>query len=46
MTRLQKVLVLASIVAPLLVLAFRLGQFDAWAEEPLAWTPREVEVIR
>jgi hypothetical protein len=46
MSRLQKGIVLVSVVAPLVILAFRLGQLDAWTYETAAYTPREVEVIR
>ena len=46
MSRLQKGIVLVSVVAPLLILAFRLGQLDAWTYEPVALTPRPIEVIR
>ena len=47
MSRLQKAIVLVSIVAPLVILAFRLGQLDAWSQEMVAWTPTEkVRVIR
>jgi len=44
MSRLQKAIVLASVFAPLLILAFRLGQLDAWAQVTIAWTPMAREV--
>lgn len=44
MSRLQKVIVLVSVVAPLLIVSFRLGQLDAWAETTIAWTPMQQEV--
>jgi hypothetical protein len=47
MSRLQKAIVLVSVVAPLVLVAFRLGQLDAWSKEMVAWTPTEkVRVIR
>ena len=47
MSRLQKGIVLVSVVAPLLICAFRLGQVDAWSQEMVAWTPTEkVRVTR
>jgi hypothetical protein len=46
MSRLQKAIVLLSVVAPLVLVAFRLGQLDAWAQTTIAWTAREQEVVR
>ena len=46
MSRLQKCVVLASVVVPLVVLAFRIGQLDGWSQEMTAWTPRVREVVR
>ena len=41
MSRLQKAIVLVSVVLPLVLVAFRLGQLDAWSQEMVAWTPTE-----
>ena len=46
MSRLQKGIVFVSVFVPLVMLAYRLGQVDAWADGVAAWTPREVVVIR